>query len=116
MEEPEFSAASLAGKERYEGSKYLYREAELMRVRVKKEMLAMYRYREMQTETQKMREKNQQHEKVKNTSFDAIRSKLSADKPQKEANGRKSVNKKQAAKEEIKRTNTMGVIKPYKSK
>jgi hypothetical protein len=72
MEEPEFSAASPAGKERYEGSIYLYREAELMRVRVKKEMLAMDRYREMQTETQKMREKNQQHEKVKNTSFDAI--------------------------------------------
>ncbi len=94
----------------------------------------MDRYREMQAETQKMREKNQQlaeqdqheeqmkaanaggavnenkanNEKVKNTSFDAIRSKLSADKPQKEANGRKSVNKKQAAKEEIKRTNTMG--------
>ena len=60
MQAKEFSAGTGAGEKRLNGAIMLYRESQMMRVGLKKELAAYERYREMQAKTERMRERNEQ--------------------------------------------------------
>ncbi len=111
-----FSANSPAGKQRLAGAAALCREADVLRVALKKDTLAYQHYNNMKLQNQLLHEENlkvaeqdriQQDAKRKasekigqimDTNFNNLRSKLEADKPKQEVPGRKSVHIKENSK------------------